>query len=149
MRHIDTTIVIDAYIVRIDEIGGGLFHFLQLAVAVCRRRTTQVRHYLIVFIEYGHKTGALPLAVVRLQHRRIQVIAADDRTACDLIVTGLSTGLRRGDVGAVVQVYSPTSIEVEFVTATGHTQAVVTLDTDQVRPVGSRDLLAVRHLDAA
>lgn len=58
-------------------------------------------------------------------------------------------GLRRGDVGAVVQVYSPTSIEVEFVTATGHTQAVVTLDTDQVRPVGNRDLLAVRHLDAA
>ncbi len=58
-------------------------------------------------------------------------------------------GLRLGDVGAVVQVYSPTSIEVEFVTATGHTQVVVTLDTDQVRPVGSRDLLAVRHLDAA
>jgi hypothetical protein len=58
-------------------------------------------------------------------------------------------GLRRGDVGAVVQVYSPASIEVEFVTATGHTQAVVTLATDQVRPVGNRDLLAVRHLDAA
>jgi Domain of unknown function (DUF4926) len=57
--------------------------------------------------------------------------------------------LRRGDVGAVVQVYSPSSIEVEFVTATGHTQAVVTLATDQVRPVGNRDLLAVRHLDAA
>jgi len=58
-------------------------------------------------------------------------------------------GLRRGDVGAVVHVNSPASIEVEFVTATGHTQAVVTLDTDQVRPVGSRDLLAVRQLDAA
>lgn len=58
-------------------------------------------------------------------------------------------GLRSGDVGAVVQVYSPASIEVEFVTATGHTRAVVTLDTDQVRPVGNRDLLAVRRLDAA
>lgn len=58
-------------------------------------------------------------------------------------------GLRRGDVGAVVQVYSPTALEVEFMTAIGHTQAVVTLTTDQVRPVGSRDLLAVRHLDAA
>ena len=58
-------------------------------------------------------------------------------------------GLRRGDAGAVVQVYSMASIEVEFVTATGHTQAVVTLDTDQVRPVSNRDLLAVRHLDAA
>jgi Domain of unknown function (DUF4926) len=68
------------------------------------------------------------------------VVVAKDLPAHDL---------RRGDVGAVVQVYSPSSIEVEFVTATGHTQAVVTLATDQVRPVGNRDLLAVRHLDAA
>jgi hypothetical protein len=49
-------------------------------------------------------------------------------------------GLRRGGVGAVVQVYSPEAIEVEFVTATGRTQAVVTLSTHQLRPVGSRDL---------
>ena len=58
-------------------------------------------------------------------------------------------GLRRGDVGAVVQVYSPEALEVEFVTATGATQAVVTLSTDSVRPVGRKDLLAVRQLDAA
>lgn len=58
-------------------------------------------------------------------------------------------GLRRGDVGAVVQVYSPAALEVEFVTATGATQAVVTLSTDTVRPVGRKDLLAVRQLDAA
>ncbi|MGH8134294.1 MAG: DUF4926 domain-containing protein, partial [Steroidobacteraceae bacterium] len=58
-------------------------------------------------------------------------------------------GLKRGDVGAVVQVYSADAIEVEFVTASGHTQAVVTLRTHQIRPVGSRDLLAVRQLDAA
>ena len=57
--------------------------------------------------------------------------------------------LKRGDVGAVVQVYSPTALEVEFVTATGATQAVVTLSTDTVRPVGRKDLLAVRQLDAA
>jgi len=49
----------------------------------------------------------------------------------------------------VVQVYSAEAVEVEFVTASGHTQAVVTLGTDQLRPVGSRDLLAVRQLDAA
>jgi hypothetical protein len=57
--------------------------------------------------------------------------------------------LKRGDVGAVVQVYSPDAIEVEFVTASGHTQAVVTLRVDEVRPVGPRDILAVRQLDAA
>ena len=58
-------------------------------------------------------------------------------------------GLKRGDIGAIVQVYSPDAVEVEFVTASGHTQAVVTLGTHQIRPVGSRDLLAVRQLDAA
>ena len=58
-------------------------------------------------------------------------------------------GLKRGDVGAVVQIYSPSALEVEFVTATGATQAVVTLSTDTVRPVGRKDLLAVRQLDAA
>jgi hypothetical protein len=58
-------------------------------------------------------------------------------------------GLKRGDVGAIVQVYSSEAVEVEFVTASGHTQAVVTLGTHQIRPVGPRDLLAVRQLDAA
>ncbi len=57
--------------------------------------------------------------------------------------------LKRGDVGAVVQVYSQDALEVEFVTATGATQAVVTLSADSVRPVGRKDLLAVRQLDAA
>jgi hypothetical protein len=58
-------------------------------------------------------------------------------------------GLKRGDVGAVVHVYSPDRIEVEFVRGSGHTQALVTLAPDQLRPVGPRDQLAVRHLDAA
>jgi hypothetical protein len=60
-----------------------------------------------------------------------------------------SHGLKRGDVGAVVEVYSPESFEVEFVTASGKTQAVLTLGIHQIRPVGPRDLLAVRQLDAA
>ena len=60
-----------------------------------------------------------------------------------------SHSLKSGDVGAVVQVYSPDAIEVEFVTASGHTQALVTLATNQVRPVGREDILAVRKLDAA
>ena len=40
-----------------------------------------------------------------------------------------SHGLKIGDFGAVVQVYSADAIEVEFVTASGHTQALVALTT--------------------
>lgn len=58
-------------------------------------------------------------------------------------------GLKKGDVGVVVQVYSPRAVEVEFVTAAGGTRAVVTLGTDQIRPVRQDDLLAVRRRDAA
>lgn len=58
-------------------------------------------------------------------------------------------GLKKGDVGTVVEIYSPDAVDVEFVTASGHTQALVTLSTDQVRPVGPKDILAVRQLDAA
>jgi len=45
-------------------------------------------------------------------------------------------GLKRGDVGAVVHVYSPDHVEVEFVRASGHTQALVTLPTDQLSSCG-------------
>lgn len=60
-----------------------------------------------------------------------------------------SAGLRRGDIGAVVQVYASGQFEVEFVTATGRTQAVVPLSSEQVRTLGPQDLLAVRQIDAA
>lgn len=53
-------------------------------------------------------------------------------------------GLRAGDLGAVVQVYAPDALEVEFVTASGRTQALETLRTADVRPVRDDDLLAVR-----
>jgi hypothetical protein len=53
-------------------------------------------------------------------------------------------GLCRGDLGAVVQVYEPDGLEVEFVTASGRTQALVTLGEDDVRPVGDADLISVR-----
>ena len=42
-----------------------------------------------------------------------------------------------------------TPIEVEFVTASGHTQALLTLTPKQIRPVGPRDIPAVRQLSAA
>ncbi len=53
-------------------------------------------------------------------------------------------GLRKGDLGAVVHVYEPDGLEVEFVTASGKTEALVTLKTDGVRPAGDNDLVAVR-----
>jgi hypothetical protein len=52
-------------------------------------------------------------------------------------------GLRRGDLGAVVQVYGSTGIEVEFVRLSGMTQAL-TLGTNDLRPVGADDVPAVR-----
>jgi hypothetical protein len=54
--------------------------------------------------------------------------------------------LRAGDAGAIVEVHDPDFFEVEFVTASGKTHALVTLRTAQVRKAGNRDLLAVRAL---
>jgi len=53
-------------------------------------------------------------------------------------------GLKAGDLGAVVQVYSPEAFEVEFVTAAGGTQALLTLKANDIRAVRDSDLLAVR-----
>ena len=53
-------------------------------------------------------------------------------------------GLKRGDLGAVVEVYEPDAVEVEFVTASGKTQALLTLGVAEVRAVADNDLLAVR-----
>lgn len=52
--------------------------------------------------------------------------------------------LRAGDLGAVVQVHGSEALEVEFVTATGRTQALQTLRVEDVRQVREDDLLAVR-----
>ena len=53
-------------------------------------------------------------------------------------------GLRRGDLGTVVHIYEPDAVEVEFVTASGRTEALATLSTKDVRPVDDTDLIAVR-----
>jgi hypothetical protein len=55
-------------------------------------------------------------------------------------------GLRAGDLGAVVEVYEPDGLEVEFVTASGKTQALITLNVNDVRPVQENDLVAVRSV---
>lgn len=55
-------------------------------------------------------------------------------------------GLRAGDLGAVVDTPGPGALEVEFVLASGRTQALVSLRSDDVREVGDGDLIAVREL---
>jgi ATP-dependent exoDNAse (exonuclease V) alpha subunit len=59
-------------------------------------------------------------------------------------------GLENGDVGTVVHVYKDgEAYEVEFLTLDGHTAAVVTLESSQVRPVSARDITHTRELSAA
>lgn len=55
-------------------------------------------------------------------------------------------GLRAGDLGAVVHVYSADSLEVEFVTAAGRTEALVSIASSDVRPIAETDLVSVRSL---
>ncbi len=57
-------------------------------------------------------------------------------------------GLRCGDLGAVVEIHSADAMEVEFVAASGRTQALLTLLEGDVRQVGDGDLLSVRTLEA-
>jgi len=45
------------------------------------------------------------------------------------------------------EVHEPGSLDVEFVTASGCTQAVVTLTEQDVRPVADEDLISARHVE--
>ena len=56
-------------------------------------------------------------------------------------------GLRLGDLGAIVEVYGPDAFEVEFVAASGRTQALVTLGSADIRHVDDHDLISVRTLE--
>jgi len=60
-----------------------------------------------------------------------------------------ASGLRRGDLGAVVEVLAPDALEVEFVAGSGRTQALLTLHEQDLRQLGDRDLIAVRSLEEA
>jgi hypothetical protein len=44
----------------------------------------------------------------------------------------------------VVEIYEPDGLEVEFVTASGRTAALLTLSVHDVRPVADDDLVSVR-----
>ena len=55
--------------------------------------------------------------------------------------------LESGDVGTVVHIHKDgVAYEVEFVTLTGRTVAVATVEASQLRPVGQRDISHIREL---
>jgi hypothetical protein len=60
-----------------------------------------------------------------------------------------ASGLRAGDLGAVVQIYGPDAIGVEFVAASGRTQALVTLRAADIREVEDNDLVSVRRVGSS
>ena len=53
-------------------------------------------------------------------------------------------GLRRGDLGAIVHVHAIDTYEVEFVLASGGSEALLTLTAGDLRPIADTDLVAVR-----
>jgi hypothetical protein len=54
--------------------------------------------------------------------------------------------LEAGDVGAVVHIHKGgVAYEVEFVTLTGKTIAVATVEASHLRPIGQRDINHVRE----
>ncbi|MCC6699461.1 MAG: DUF4926 domain-containing protein [Candidatus Hydrogenedentes bacterium] len=56
-------------------------------------------------------------------------------------------GLRRGDLGAVVQVHASDALEVEFVSASERTETLVTLKETDLRAAADGDLVTVRRLN--
>ena len=70
---------------------------------------------------------------------------------CVVLTTDLpAEGLVAGDVGTVVHIHqNGAAYEVEFVTLTGRTVAVATVEQSQLRPVNQQDISHVRELAAA
>lgn len=58
-------------------------------------------------------------------------------------------GLRVGDLGTLVHLHTPDSFDVEFVLASGRTQALLKLGGKDVRPVREDDLMGVRQANPA
>jgi hypothetical protein len=57
--------------------------------------------------------------------------------------------LRTGDLGTVVLVRERGGYEVEFMTLDGETIAVVSLQSQQVRPVGRREIAQARLVETS
>lgn len=70
---------------------------------------------------------------------------------CVVLTEKLSEeSLEAGDIGTVVHIHDGgAGYEVEFMTLTGETVAIVTLMAGQVRPLNRRDLAHTRELQAA
>ncbi len=59
-------------------------------------------------------------------------------------------GLKDGDIGAVVHCYSDgLAFEVEFVTGEGETVAVLTLNSQDIRPMHGKEIFHVREMISA
>jgi hypothetical protein len=59
-------------------------------------------------------------------------------------------GLEAGDVGTVIHLYEDgRAYEVEFVALDGHTAAVVTVESSQLRPVTPDEITHARSLAAS
>ena len=56
-------------------------------------------------------------------------------------------GLENGDLGTIVTCYKGGGYELEFITAEGDTIAVVTLTSDDIRPVARREIFHIRELN--
>lgn len=73
------------------------------------------------------------------------MIKEHDRVALNRDVA--EHGLARGDLGSVVHIYpGARAFEVEFVTLTGETIGVVTLDAKDIRPVRSSEIAHARDV---
>jgi hypothetical protein len=59
-------------------------------------------------------------------------------------------GLKKGDLGTIVHLYSDKkAMEVEFVAASGKTIAVLTLTPKDIRPMAKNEILHVRGFATA
>ena len=69
----------------------------------------------------------------------------------DVILTAdlPDAGLCAGDVGTVVLVHDGRGYEVEFVALDGETLAVASVFSQQVRPIGHREIAHARPLNVA
>ena len=73
------------------------------------------------------------------------MIKEHDRVA--LIRDLAEFGLTKGDLGTVVHIYADgKAYEVEFMTLTGDTIAVVTLEAGDVRPTTTREIAHARQV---
>lgn len=73
------------------------------------------------------------------------MINEHDRVALDRDLP--EYGLTRGDLGTVVHVYADgKAYEVEFMTLTGDTIGVLTLESNDVRPITDREIAHARQV---